>query len=1833
MIAGGSLELTSTSTPSTVANFDVFEASLSGAAEVDVTNSFSGGEAGRLEGPGSVVIEQGATGIVNRTNGSQLFLEGGTLVNDGSLTVGLKGGIIGTTGAKLLNHGTLTINGEGQAHGLLGGAQLINGGTVQKTEGSGTSFVTFPIENEGTITSTSNRLALAGGGTPDSHTPGRWTTSGTEATVQFYSGIFSLGPHPTFAGSIVVDTGATVNAEEIESDGGYIELDSGTLEVGGVSSSTIADLYVLSGTLTGSAEVDVANSFRGGEAGKIQGTGTTVIEPGASGIVDEENGSQLFLEGSKLVNDGSLTVGLTGGIIGSKGAMLTNAGILTLNGEVQNGLYHGLWASPKEALFRNFGTLVKTEGTGETPIRFAFDNQGIVEPRTGKFEITEPIALETQTQWGGPDGPSTPNHPSARCGEPISCATGNFSETETDLAIGGRGVGLNLSRTYNAQAASAGMHGPFGYGWSSAFSDHLVAESSSHKATFHQAEGSTVPFTEGSGGSFAAPAWTPDTLSGSEGSGYTLTLSDQTKYKFSGSTGRLESVTDRNGNATTISYNSEGNVQAITDPAGRKITLAYHEGLVESATDPMGHTVKYTYEEGNLKSVTEPGEASPRWQFKYDGSHRMTKLIDGRGGETANEYDSSNRVTSQTDPAGRTLAFEYEPFQTKITNHATGSVTDEYFTSQDEPVSITHGFGTAYASTAAFTYDEAGDVLSGTDGSGHTTKYTYDSADDRTSMLDPDNHETKWEYNSTHDVISTTTPSGEKTTIKRDSHGNAEVVERPAPSGEKQITKYAYDAHGNLTSMEDPLKRTWKYEYDNQGDRTSETDPEGDKRTSAYNEDSQETSTTSPRGNAAGAEPASYTTMIVRDYQGRPLTVTEPLAGAASSSAAPSSPTTLATGAITEPAAVAVSKGHVWVADSGSDRLEEFGEEGKEIEHFGTFGSGAEQFEDPVGIAVDSEGHVWVADALDRRIDEFYENGKEIRNFATGGFPRGLALDSQGDVWVIAQGATRVLEFKKEGTEVREFGSSGAGPGQFLWPCGIAIAPNGDVWVADTYNHRVQKFSETGVYLGRFGSLGSGTRQFHWPAGVTVAPNGNVWVADTGNSRVQELSENGEYLAQFGEAGSTSNQLSWPDGTAIDSKGNVWVADTDNGRIQKWEGAGVTTPAHATKYTYDPNGNLKTVTDPDGHTTTYQYDADNEPIKVAQPNGDVTETAYDGAGQVISQTDGNKHTSKYVRNALEQVTEVIDPLARKATKEYDLAGNLKSLTDAAGRTTTYIYDPDNRLTEVKYSDGETPTVKYEYDADGNRTKIIDGTGETTYTYDQLDRLVKTKDGHGDTTAYEYDLANEQTKITYPNGKTVSRAYDNAGRLHSVTDWLANTTTFSYNPDSDLTTTTFPAGTGEADEYAYNNADAMSEVTMTKNSEKLALLGYTRDRDGQVTNTLSEGLPGEHDTAYEYDEDSRLTTAGTSAYGYDAANNPTTTPGSTNTYDNADELSKTSGATYTYNKLGERSNTKPESGPTTTYGYDQAGNLISVTRPAEGSIAAIADTYAYNGEGLRTSQTISGSTSYLTWDMSEALPLILNDGTNSYIYGLGGFPIEQINALTGTVTYLHDDQQGSTRLLTGSTGTVTGKCGYSLYGTPTCEGSATTPLGFDGQYTNSDTGLIYMRARTYDPATTEFLSVDPFVALTGEPYSYSEDDPINRYDPTGRCGFVCIGGIVLGGLAVASGIGAVVVGAAALATALATASAVAGVAATIADTKECVIHGGIACVGAGVGFVAAAGAGVVVVGAGADVVAGATAIGITTGGIGFLSDLAGGIAPSSASGSPVSLVSTESSACG
>jgi RHS repeat-associated protein len=1345
----------------------------------------------------------------------------------------------------------------------------------------------------------------------------------------------------------------------------------------------------------------------------------------------------------------------------------------------------------------------------------------------------------------GPIDESGPFKTRCMLGEPVNCSTGNQTVSQTDLQVGGRGPGLILRRTYNSQlAATQTEPGAFGYGWTGPYSAHIVFGTTcegciTKTATVYANNGGTTYF-EYIGSQWVPAAALIQAQLTDEGTGYVYTFPDQTKLSFE-SAGRLISETDRDGDTVTMNRNSEGRLESVSDAAGRKLAFTYDgSGQVESAEDPLGHIVKYAYEGGNLVSVTQPGEASLRWQFKYNSSHEMTEMTDGRGNTVTTEYNSSHQVVAQTDALKRKRTWQYgmvtEGTYTEITE-PNGAVTREEFNLEGLPTSVTHAYGTVLAATTTYEYDGYYNLIAVTNPDKHTTKYGYDVAGDRTSETDADGDETQWAYDSTHDVTSVTTPQGETTTIKREAHGNPEVIERPAPGEKTQATRYKYDAYGDLESVSNPLEHTTKYEYDAYGDLVAEVDPEGNKRTWAYNEDSQEVSTTSPRGNAAVGEASRFTTAIERDAEGRVLALVEPLSEALYGSQFGSAGS--GAGQFSVPIGMAVdSSGDIWVADSSNNRLEKFTAGGSFVEAIGfgvsdgrekyevctsgcqagIAGKGEGQFEVPKDVAINaSTGDIYVADSGNGRVDEFSSSAAFIRAFGTSGGgrlsgPDGLAVGSGGSIWVADSGNNRVVEFSESGAYEAAFGTEGAGEVQFKEPKSIAVA-GGDLYVDDFGNNRIEELTSKGVYVRQFGTA-AGIGQLKEPARICVDPlNGDLVVADHGNNRIAVYNQEGAFLTKFGSVGKGEGQFENLKGVLVSPAGVVYTTDAGNDRAEQWAAPA----ARVTKYTYDAAGNLETATDPNGNKTKYTYDADNELTKVEEPNKTLTETEYDSAGQVTGQTDGNKHTTKYVRNLLEEVTEVVDPLGHKTTREYDAAGNLTGVTNPAKQTTTYTYDPASRLVEVKYSDGKTPTVKYEYNKDGDRTMMSDGTGTSKYTYDQLDRLIETENGHKEKTRYEYDLAGEQTKITYPNEKSITRAYDKDSRLEKITDWLANVTKFTYDPDSELASTVFPGASTDEDKYAYNEADAISEVKMLKGSETLASLLYTRDSDEQIKTTTSKGLPGEEKTANEYDTNDRLTKAATNAYEYDAANNPTKIAGAGYKYNAADELETGPSLTYTYTENNERTKTTPSAGPATTYGYDQAANLTTVERPKEGETPKIENTYTYNGENLRASQTISGTTSYLTWDTTEELPLLLNDTTNSYIYGPDGLPIEQINNTTDTVLYLHHDQQGSTRLLTGSTGKVEGKCSYSAYGVPTCEGSATMPLGFDAQYTSADTGLIYLRNRVYDPSTAQFLSVDPLVKLTGAPYNYAGDNPVNEGDPTGLLGWSEIGQAVGVGL--------------------------------------------------------------------------------------------------------------------
>ena len=102
-----------------------------------------------------------------------------------------------------------------------------------------------------------------------------------------------------------------------------------------------------------------------------------------------------------------------------------------------------------------------------------------------------------------------------------------------------------------------------------------------------------------------------------------------------------------------------------------------------------------------------------------------------------------------------------------------------------------------------------------------------------------------------------------------------------------------------------------------------------------------------------------------------------------------------------------------------------------------------------------------------------------------------------------------------------------------------------------------------------------------------------------------------------------------------------------------------------------------------------------------------------------------------------------------------------------------------------------------------------------------------------------------------------------------------------------------------------------------------------------------------------------------------------------------------------------------------------------------------------------------------------------------------------------------DGLGSVTALTDDTGAATDTYAYDAFGAVRAStGSSDNPWLFTGEQQDADSGLYYLRARYYDPATGRFLQVDPFPGFLHEPrtmarYAYVANSPTNYVDYSGQ----------------------------------------------------------------------------------------------------------------------------------
>ncbi len=180
----------------------------------------------------------------------------------------------------------------------------------------------------------------------------------------------------------------------------------------------------------------------------------------------------------------------------------------------------------------------------------------------------------------------------------INPVTGNYSKSFTDMSVPsvGDGMDINIVRTYNSLNDETGS--VLGRGWSFGYKGYIQTDSQNSLIKIVTLpNGSKCSFTNVGNDIYTAND-SRNSLVFIPGDGlYSLKTQDQFTYGFNTSL-YLTSITDRNGNTTTIDVNNaNGRINFVKDNVGRQVTFAYNSlDLITSATDASGRTVLYEYD-------------------------------------------------------------------------------------------------------------------------------------------------------------------------------------------------------------------------------------------------------------------------------------------------------------------------------------------------------------------------------------------------------------------------------------------------------------------------------------------------------------------------------------------------------------------------------------------------------------------------------------------------------------------------------------------------------------------------------------------------------------------------------------------------------------------------------------------------------------------------------------------------------------------------------------------------------------------------------------------------------------------------------------------------------------------------------------------------------------------------------------------------------------------------------------------------------------------------------------------------------------------------------------
>ncbi len=423
-----------------------------------------------------------------------------------------------------------------------------------------------------------------------------------------------------------------------------------------------------------------------------------------------------------------------------------------------------------------------------------------------------------------------------------------------------------------------------------------------------------------------------------------------------------------------------------------------------------------------------------------------------------------------------------------------------------------------------------------------------------------------------------------------------------------------------------------------------------------------------------------------------------------------------------------------------------------------------------------------------------------------------------------------------------------------------------------------------------------------------------------------------------------------------------------------------------------------------------------------------------------------------LRNSVTQVYEVW----RSQTHKSDVAKNYVKLTDPEGGVHEWVHDENNRVKEIRFGSlvENNPLVcTIDYTPGGlvDRVTLHNAAGApiavTTHTYDRL-------------------------------GRKVGQKTEKSGTLEVLADFR-----WEHNP-LDLVTRVTPAhlGAGVQSVLGYNERNELaSEVTTLPGGGTRSAIYVTDAAGNRTSQTI-----GADATTFQYNDASQLT----------------------------DESWPDRTLTHLYDEWGNETTRTTLQGPSTiteTYGFNHL-NLMSSYVRVLGPETQASWTYLYHSTAERYAKLKSvgdGSSEYyvpaggnVVIDYSD-----VNTPKNRYVQGTGvdskyvrialapiGERRHYLGDLVGTVGLTLTDAAAAAE------SSLKDAWGVSLWQSVP---ALSERYGFAQREHDSESGLVHMRARNYDPRLGRFTQADPLRQNRAlDQYLYSSNNPVTLTDPMG-----------------------------------------------------------------------------------------------------------------------------------